>query len=440
MIKVYSFLFCTLIFFSCKSQLNNADDLYNYAVENSPSLKNASLDVKLSEEKIKQTISAGLPKINGSLGYQNYLNIPTTVVPAAAFSPGAPDDELLGLKFGTDYNANYNIKVDQLLFSFTYIYGVKAAKTYRELSYLLKLKTHEDLYEKIKLQLANYILLSKTKNIITKNQQEIDLLIEKTSLLISNGFLEKNEINELLLIALELDAAIDDLEVNMDIVNINLKSSIGYPLDSTLSLLDSFDLSLTTVQNHVLDAKNSNEFKLGQQNLAINKISLQASKSEGYPSVYGFFSHQQMAMRTQFNFFDGQAPWYPATLWGVNINIPIFNSGEGSAKTQQKFIAVEKANNELLEIENQIIALQMVLQNNFNSALKRFENGNKKLNYSNEIYQNELIKYENGASSLLLVTEKKSLLIQTEQEQAQKEFELFRAKIQLEKYTNPLKL
>jgi hypothetical protein len=39
-----------------------------------------------------------------------------------------------------------------------------------------------------------------------------------------------------------------------------------------------------------------------------------------------------------------------------------------------------------------------------------------------------------------LVTEKKSLLIQTEQEQAQKEFELFRAKIQLEKYTNPLKL
>ena len=101
MIKVYPFLFCTLIFFSCKSQLNNADDLYNYALENSPSLKNASLDVKLSEEKIKQTISAGLPKINGSFGYQNYFNIPTTVVPAAAFSPGASDDELL--KIGSKY-------------------------------------------------------------------------------------------------------------------------------------------------------------------------------------------------------------------------------------------------------------------------------------------------------------------------------------------------
>ena len=98
-------------------------------------------------------------------------------------------------------------------------------------------------------------------------------------------------------------------------------------------------------------------------------------------------------MRNQFNFFDGQAPWYPATLWGFNINIPIFNSGEGSAKTQQKVIAVEKANNELIEIENQIIALQMVLQNNFNSAFDRFENCSKKLNYSNEIYNNELIKY-----------------------------------------------
>lgn len=430
------------IFFSLNStaQLNNAESLYNYAKENSPTLKNANLDVNLAEEQIKQTISSGLPKINGGLGFQNYIDIPTTVVPAAAFSPGAPENELLGLKFGTDYNANYNIKVDQLLFSFTYIYGVKAAKTYRELSHLLELKQHEDLYEKIKLDLGNYILLSKTKKIVEKNQKEIQNLIDKTTALIDNGFIEKTAINDLLLIRLELNTAINDLEANQKIVEINLKSTIGYPLDSNLYLLDSFNSNIYSIENSALEAKNSNAFKIGQQNLAINKISLKASKSEGYPSVYGFFSHQQMAMRNQFNFFDNQAPWYPATLWGFNINIPIFNSGEGKSKTQQKIIAVEKSNNELIEIENQIIALQMILKNNYKTAFLRYENCKQKLGYSDEVYQKELIKYNNGASNLLLLTEKKSTLIQTEQELIQKEYNLFRAGVQLEKYTKPLTL
>lgn len=430
------------IFFSLNStaQLNNAESLYNYAKENSPTLKNANLDVNLAEEQIKQTISSGLPKINGGLGFQNYIDIPTTVVPAAAFSPGAPENELLGLKFGTDYNANYNIKVDQLLFSFTYIYGVKAAKTYRELSHLLELKQHEDLYEKIKLDLGNYILLSKTKKIVEKNQKEIQNLIDKTTALIDNGFIEKTAINDLLLIRLELNTAINDLEANQKIVEINLKSTIGYPLDSNLYLLDSFNSNIYSIENSALEAKNSNAFKIGQQNLAINKISLKASKSEGYPSIYGFFSHQQMAMRNQFNFFDNQAPWYPATLWGFNINIPIFNSGEGKSKTQQKIIAVEKSNNELIEIENQIIALQMILKNNYKTAFLRYENCKQKLGYSDEVYQKELIKYNNGASNLLLLTEKKSTLIQTEQELIQKEYDLFRAGVQLEKYTKPLTL
>jgi outer membrane protein TolC len=436
----YSLFFILLGYLPFSAQLNNADDLYNYAKENSPTLKNANLDVDLAEEKIKQTISSGLPKVNGGLGFQNYIDIPTTVVPATAFNPSAPEGELLGLNFGTDYNANYNIKVDQLLFSFTYIYGIKAAKTYRELSHLLKLKQHEDLYENIKLNLGNYIFLSKSKEIIKRNEDEIKILIEKTNSLIDNGFIEKTTINDLLLIALELKAAANDLEANRTIVEINLKSTIGYPLDSSLSLLDSFNKNIYFIESSALDAKNSSAFRIGEQNLAINKIGLKASKSEGYPSIYGFFSHQQMAMRNQFNFFDNQAPWYPATLWGFNITIPIFNSGEGKSKTQQKLIAVEKANNELIEIENQIVALQMILKNNYKTAFLRYENCKQKLGYSDETYKKELIKYKNGASNLLILTEKKSILIQTEQELVQKEFELFTAEVQLEKYTKPLAL
>ena len=82
----------------------------------------------------------------------------------------------------------------------------------------------------------------------------------------------------------------------------------------------------------------------------------------------------------------------------------------------------------------------MIVKNKYSAALKRLENTNEKIVFSKQIYQNELIKFQNGASSILLLTEKKAKLIQVEQELLQKELELYKAKVQLEKYTKPLKL
>ena len=432
------FIFCVTT--NLQSQALNADDLFNYAKNNSPSLKNSTLDVELAKQQIKQTIASGLPKFNGGIGFQNYIDIPTTVVPATAFDPGANENDLLGLQFGTDYNANYNLKVDQLLFSFTYIYGVKAAKTYSTLSDLVRVKIYEDLNEKIKLALGDYIFVKISKEIISENLQEIKLLLEKTQSLINEGFLEKTGASDLLLVKLDLESAKNDLDANEKITLINLKSIIGYPLDSNILLIDSFNLSSLEIEPNNVEAKNTNAVKIGEQNLMLNQINLKVAKSEGYPSIYGFFSHQQMAMRNEFNFFETEKDWYPATLWGFNINIPIFNSGEGKAKTQIKEIAVEKANNELKEIENQIVALLMIIKSNYTSALTRLQNAKEKVSFSNQIYQDELLKFQNGASSLLFLTEKKTALIQAQQELLQKELELYKAKVQLEKYTKPIKL
>ena len=86
------------------------------------------------------------------------------------------------------------------------------------------------------------------------------------------------------------------------------------------------------------------------------------------------------------------------------------------------------------------IAMQMVIQNNYNTSLMRYKNSKQKHIYSDEIYKNEMIKYKNGVSNTMLLTQKKSLLIQAEQELLQKEFDLFRSKVQLEKYTKPIQL
>ena len=93
-----------ILFFSYVNMIGqefNSKTLFEYAKANSPQLKNAALDVFLSDEKIKEIKSTGLPKINGELSFQNFINVPTTVVGANTFDPTAPPDELIGLAFGT---------------------------------------------------------------------------------------------------------------------------------------------------------------------------------------------------------------------------------------------------------------------------------------------------------------------------------------------------
>ena len=153
-------------YLSMISQGFNSKTLFEYAKANSPQLKNASLDVFLSDEKIKEIRSAGLPKINGELSFQNFINVPTTVVEANTFDPTANADELIGLAFGTPFNANYNLKVSQLIFSFSYLYAIKAAKNLHEVSRLSLIQKHETLFESIQLTLGQVILINKQKTLV----------------------------------------------------------------------------------------------------------------------------------------------------------------------------------------------------------------------------------------------------------------------------------
>ena len=145
---------------------------------------------------------------------------------------------------------------------------------------------------------------------------------------------------------------------------LSLKSNIGYPLDSNIYLIENFELDNDTssVYKNKLNPKTSRAVQMGEQKVILNELDLKATKSDGYPSIFGFFNQQQMAMRNNFNFFDSNKSWYPSTLWGVTVKIPIYNSGEGAAKNKQKELELIKAKNELVDIENQIISLFTLLK------------------------------------------------------------------------------
>ena len=433
-----SFLITSL--FGVGQELNSLS-LFEYAKKNSPQLLNSASDIYMSEQKINEVRASGLPKINGELSFQNFINVPTTVVPASAFVPGAPEDELIGLSFGTPFNANYNLKVSQLIFSFNYIYGLRAAENFSELSRLANIQKNQTVFEEIKLSLGQVIFLQKMQKLMVKNLEEIQGLINKTNKLVENGLVEKSSINDVLVIELDIKRGLEALKSNEVLAILSLKSLIGAPIDSNITLIKNFESSESeTLKSFSMNPKTNNAVKIGEQNVILNRLNLKATQSEGYPSLYGFFNQQHMAMRNNFDFFDTSKDWYPATLWGINVTVPIYNSGEGKAKRKQKELALLKSENELREIENQIFQLYQLLQNNYKNAYLNYENQKIKVGLVEKVYQNEEKKLGLGASNSLTLSQRKIQLLNAQQQLIKNEFELYKAEVQIKTHSNPIKL
>ena len=135
-------------------------DAREYAVKNNYNIKNANTDIKLSEKKVWETTSIGLPQINTQVNYQNFIDIPTSVVPAEAF--GGPAGEILELQFGTEQNAALSISATQLVFDGTYIVGLQAAKTFVQFSKDQLRKTEIEVKDAV--TRAYYLVLAAEEN------------------------------------------------------------------------------------------------------------------------------------------------------------------------------------------------------------------------------------------------------------------------------------
>lgn len=145
-------LLFTLIAFSGNSysQLSlTIDQAIETGVKNNYAIRISKLEMEKSEKRVREILAIGLPQINATGGFTNFVNLPTTVIPANMFNPNAPADELLGVKFGTDFNVSASLTVSQLLFDGSYLVGLQATKNLANLSQMAGKRTENEIKNEI---------------------------------------------------------------------------------------------------------------------------------------------------------------------------------------------------------------------------------------------------------------------------------------------------
>jgi len=390
-----------VVFTTNAQQRLSVNDAQQLGLTNNTEVKNARLDVKLAKIKVMETVAIGLPKINGEVNMQQFLEIPTTVVPANMFAPSASADEFTELQFGTEYNSTSTLSASQLVFDGSYIVGLKASSIYKSLSIQSLELTEQQIQDSIAAAYYNVLVAEERKaflKLIADIHQDI---LDEVSTMYELGLVEDLDVDRMALTLSNMKIQSENMDRMTDVAYLYLKLILGLPLDEEIILTDSLNNLLS--DNQIIQLKepsieNRKEYQLAQTQTQLMKLDLRRFQSQLLPSITAFASYSKNAYRNEFDFFD-EGKWYPSNVIGIKANMTLFDGLARVSRIQQAQINYEKArNNQSQTSESLQLAYEMALSN-YITAFNSQEQTANNLELSKKIYHKTLLKYKEGLVS-----------------------------------------
>lgn len=404
--KIYliTFFLFGLHFPICQTlpELVSLEEALAFGEQNNRNIKKASMEIRKAYKDQWSTIAIGLPQISANADYQNFIELPTSLIPAQFF--GGNEGEFAEVQFGTPQTMTAGITLQQLIFDGSYIVGLEASKIFLKISENIFEKTLLEVrknivqtYSSVLLARENIDFLEKNKNNLEKNLLELNQLYE-------NGFEEEESVEQ---IRLTLSGVKTQLRYVNNIERITLdmlKLLMGFPIKSPLILSDNLEkltndslFNFKVPQNLSLD--NNIDIKIAENNLLSETLLYRYERSKGLPRLSAFLNGNYTGNSESFTFTQQGQKWFGAALLGINLQIPVFSSLRRSALSQKAKIAMLQAENDLTETQERILIEVKAAENDYKLAVENYFTNKENLELATRIEKKNQLKYFEGVTS-----------------------------------------
>ena len=399
--------------------VNQAADL---ALKNVTEIKNLQIDRELQLAKNKEYVGQTMPQVNGSIQTQHFFNIPVTLLPDfvspsvyqvltdngvrnGAGSPiSKPNNptQYFPAQFGVPWQSSAGIQFQQLLFQPDLFIALKARK--KAIDYTdANIKVMED---SIKSNVArayySVLIAEKRKKYLDSSIKRLDKLKSDQEKLFKNGFAEHLDIDKTQVTLNNLNTTSTQIERLIEIGYASLKFSLAINQTDTLELSDS--LSVDLVKKDLLELSNFNyndrkEIQLLNVVKDLQGLDLKRNKLSYIPTVATYFSYSRNALGQKFNLLNFSDPWFKTSLWGINLNVPIFDGGQKAQRIKQANLNLQKTNNTIANVQRAIDLQLKASSILFKNALSSLDMQDKNVVLAEKVYNTTKKKYEQGLGS-----------------------------------------
>ncbi|HEX9601807.1 MAG TPA: TolC family protein [Mariniflexile sp.] len=439
LILVFSLLLIIKGFSQESPQSFSLEQAIDFALENNRTAKNATRDIEAAKQQKWETTATGLPQISAEIGYQNFLKQQVSLIPAEFF--GGNPGEFEEVTFGTKQSVNAMATLNQKIFDGSYLVGLQSAKVFLEISKNAKTKTDLEIRKAVINAYGNVLLAEESVAILEKNKAILEKNLNDLSKMFENG--------------LEEEESVEQLQITLSGVNSSLKNTIrlktlAYQMLNITLGLDVYNptvltdnLESLTVQNISLDLVDADlnleeaiDYKISQNDKKAKELLLKLEKSKALPTLNAFINGGYSAFSDEFNFTSKDQKWFGSSLFGVNLNIPIFSSLGRSAATQRAKINLEKAKDDLIETEQKLQLQTAAAKSDYQFAIEDYDNKKLNLNLAERIEQKNQTKFFEGIASSFDLRQAQTQLYTAQQEFLQAMLDVINKKAELETILN----
>ena len=440
--KTYALLLLLIISISAKAQESfsfSLDEAIQYALQNNYTVRNAALDIDAAEKQKWEATSFGFPQIDGTVDYQNWLQQAVTFIPAEIV--GGTPGEFEEVVFGAKQNMNATVTLNQILFDGSYLVGLQSAKTFLKISNLAKEKTEQSIREAVINAYGTVLVSRETIIILEKNKAVLEKNLFETRALMENGFAEEQDFEQqqitLSNINNELNKATRLEFISRQMFNLTL----GIPINQTVLLTESLEnLALRSTDLNIIETQfnveNHIDFKIADNKVESDALMVKYEKTKGMPTLNAFINYSQFANNNNFIFFENSGDWFDSSLFGISLKVPIFSSLQRSSRTQQAKINLTQSEILRNETSEQLKLQVSTAKNKYQFALDQFQTSSQNFVLAERIADKEQIKFFEGLSSSINLTNVQNQLYRTQQDYIQSIMEIIQTKVELENALN----
>ncbi len=430
------FLFSLLLSLQITAQeetLNlSLHEAIDYAIKNNISAKNAKLDVDAAVKQKWETTAIGLPQISAKIDYNNNLK--------QQFQAIDFDQDGI-IDFGAKQTVNATATLNQLLFDGSYLVGLQSAKVFLEISKNAKEKTDLEVRKATINAYGNVLLSQESIAIYKSNIAILKNNLRETEAIFENGLTEEENVEQLQITLKQVESGHKNAVRLNSIAHQMLNITLGIDLSTKVILTETLEvLALKNVDLELLNTtdqiKSTIDYKIAANDKRSKELLLKLEKTQALPSLSAFINGGYLGNNEEFDFLNSNQKWTGTSLFGVSLNIPIFSSGQRSAKTHRARINLEKSENNLSETEKQLKFQVASAKSNYQFAIEQFNTSKESLTLAERIEKKNQTKFFEGITTSFDLRQAQQQLYSTQQEYLQAMLEVINNKVTLETLLN----
>lgn len=437
------------------------DECIKYALENTIGIKNARVDEQIAKARVKELVGVGLPQVDASVGVTHNQKLPRffgrNTTDSSAFSffnniEGANDGDIVAGQnfFQLKSSGNAALTINQLLFSSTYLVGLKAAGTYKELAAKTTEETEIDIIEKVMKAYYGVLVNNERITLFDNNIARVDSLLRTTRALNQNGFAEAIDADRIQVTLNNLKSERLKFVNLQNLSMVLLKYQMNFPMEQPMSV--SGDLSELKVNERLFDEyqdgwdyKNRIEYKILDTRRELLELDVKNQTSHSLPSLHAFanlgYSTQSPDISGLFktntsisdNGLIGPDKWYSYSTFGVTLSVPIFSGLQRTYQIQQSKLELLKTQNSFTSLKQ---GIDLSIQQNtvtFQNAVETLKSQDENMDLAEKVARVTKIKYEQGVGSNIEVIDAEASLRESQVNYYNALFDAIVSKIDLDR-------